>query len=96
MCSVEELGAAEAELRMLDLDDTILVQRADLMVALPTGEFADTAVPVAIGIDRQDRVTVTSSHARFAVDGQTQLGGAAALRALGEALTRCWQPPEET
>jgi hypothetical protein len=95
--SLDELAAAELEQRLLDLDDTVVVDHAALAVTLPTGQFADSGLPVRVGMDGQGRVTVTSSsHPRFGpVDGPTQLGVAAALRTLGHALTVCWQPPEE-
>jgi hypothetical protein len=97
MAGVEELAASEVEQRPLDLDDTVVVDQADLVVTLPTGEFADSALPVAVGVDGHGRATVASNrHARFdPVDGQAQLGVAAALRALGQALTGCWQPPQK-
>jgi hypothetical protein len=95
--SLDDLVADDGEQLLLDLDDTVVVQQADVVVSLPTGEYADLALPVAVRVDGQGRVTVTtSSHARFGpVDGQTQLGITTALRALGQALTGCWQPPEE-
>jgi hypothetical protein len=82
---------------LLDMDDTIVVDHADLVITLPSGELADSELSVAVGLDGQGQVTVTSSsHAPFGpVEGQTQLGVAAALRALGQALTDCWQPPQE-
>jgi hypothetical protein len=94
--SLDDLAAAEAEHVLLDLGDTVVVHQADVVVSLPTGEYADSAVPVAIRVDGDGRVTMTSSsHAYFLVDGHAQLGVAAALRVLGQSLTTCWQPPEE-
>jgi hypothetical protein len=95
--SLDELVADAGEQLLLDLDDTVVVQRADLAVSLPTGEYADLELPVAVRLDGRGQVSVaSSSHARFGpVDGQIQLGVAAALRVLGQALTACWQPPEE-
>lgn len=94
--SLEDLAAAEAEQAELDLDDTVVVHEADVVVSLPTGEYADSELPVAIRVDGAGRVTVTSgSHAHFLVDGHAQLDVAGALRVLGQALTTCWQPPEE-
>ena len=94
--SLDDLAAAEAEQAVLDLDDTVVVHQADVVVSLPTGEYADSELPVAIRVDGDGRVTVTSSsHADFPVDGHAQLGVAAALRVLGQALTTCWDPPEE-
>jgi hypothetical protein len=97
MAGVEELTISEVEQRLLDLDDTVVVDQADLVVTLPTGEFADSGLPVAVGVDGHGQATVASSrHALFEpVDGQVQLGVAAALRALGQALTGCWQPPPQ-
>jgi hypothetical protein len=94
---LDELATAAAEQVLLDLDDTVVVHQADLVVSLPTGEYPDTAVPVAVRVDGGGRVTLaSSSHVRFGrVDGQTQLGVTTALRTLGQALTGCWQPPEE-
>jgi hypothetical protein len=95
--SLDELVADAGEQLLLDLDDTVVVQRADLAVSLPTGEYADLELPVAVRLDGRGQVSVaSSSHARFGpVDGQIQLGVAAALRVLGQALTACWQAPEE-
>jgi hypothetical protein len=95
--SLDELAAAEAEQALLDLDDTVVVHQADVVVSLPTGEYADSELPVAVRVDGRGHVSVaTSSHVRFGpVDGQTQLDVATALRALAQALTGCWQPPEE-
>jgi hypothetical protein len=97
MASMDELAAAELEQHLLDLDDTVVVDHADLIVTLPTGEFADSALPVAVGMHGHGRMTVTgSSQLRIdPVDGQAQLGVAAALRALGLALTECWHPAAE-
>jgi hypothetical protein len=97
MVSLDELAAAEAEQALLDLDDTVVVHQADVVVSLPTGEYADSELPVAVRVDGRGHVSVaTSSHVRFGpVDGQTQLDVATALRALAQALTGCWQPPEE-
>jgi hypothetical protein len=95
--SLNDLVAADGEQLLLDLDDTVVVHQADLVVSLPTGEYADLELPVAVRLHGDGRVSVaSSSHARFGpVDGQIQLGVAAALRVLGQALTWCWQPPEE-